>query len=71
VIYLIDHSKPDDLKILQSKDLTPAQRTSLSSLRTATKALGSVPMILLLAVVNGFFETKGIPIRLIMVGNGM
>jgi len=66
MVYLVDDEKGGDLRIYRSPSLT----TPLREAFTKASVLGSIPLTLLLAVVNGFFESKRIPIRLVSVGDG-
>lgn len=75
MIYLLDDD-PRDRSNLDLVSLTPALsqkiRADLGKTKSGAKilGLGSFPLSLLIAVVNGFLESRKLPIRLITVGDG-
>lgn len=73
MVYLLDDN-PRDQSNLVIHEVTPAKLSSLAPNAKASGfksiSLGSFPLSLLIAVVNGFLESKKLPIRLITVGDG-
>lgn len=65
MIYLVDLEKPDAMVLSTVEGLTSSKNK-----RVKADVLTSVPLVLVLTIVNGFLESKKIPIRLITVGDG-